>query len=95
MANVVRYNIRDFEYDMIRLEAEELSGQGKNGGQTDVRILIAKLTALLQMCIRDRDKISAPVKSGVSPLSPRLQAMVPPVPSSRICFMRKVPPFLL
>ena len=48
VANVVRYNIRDFEYDMIRLEAEELSGQGKNGGQTDVRILIAKLTALLR-----------------------------------------------
>ena len=50
VANVVRYNIRDFEYDMIRagVKAEELSGQGKNGGQTDVRILIAKLTALLR-----------------------------------------------
>ena len=48
IANVVRYNIRDFEYDMIQLETEGTLSLGKNGKQEDVRLLIAKLTALLR-----------------------------------------------
>ena len=45
IANVVRYNIRDFDYDMMQLETE--AGQDLAGvsDRTAITILIAKLTA--------------------------------------------------
>lgn len=49
IANVVRYNIRDFDYDMIQLEThigEENTGDLNVGAIT---ILIAKLTAILRL----------------------------------------------
>ena len=63
IANVVRYNIRDFDYNQIQLETDidrEVSGGLKNstassGGDketlsvNDIRIKIAKLTAILRL----------------------------------------------
>ena len=40
VANVVRYNVRDFEYDMVELEDQN---------RPDLTILIAKLTAILRL----------------------------------------------
>lgn len=49
IANVVRYNIRDFDYDMVQLETqiheEDPSGLSRNA----ITILIAKLTAILRL----------------------------------------------
>ena len=49
IANVVRYNIRDFDYDTVQLEAqlhqEETYGVSRNA----ITILIAKLTAILRL----------------------------------------------
>ena len=49
IANVVRYNIRDFDYDMVHLEThlhqEEVYGFNRNA----ITILIAKLTAILRL----------------------------------------------
>ena len=49
IANVVRYNIRDFDYDMMQLETE--AGQDLAGvsDRTAITILIAKLTAILKL----------------------------------------------
>ena len=49
IANVVRYNIRDFDYDMMQLETE--AGQDLAGvsDRTAITILIAKLTAILRL----------------------------------------------
>ena len=48
-ATVVRYNIRDFDYDMMQLETE--AGQDLAGvsDRTAITILIAKLTAILRL----------------------------------------------
>lgn len=49
IANVVRYNIRDFDYDKVQLEThvhqEDVSGLSHNA----ITILIAKLTAILRL----------------------------------------------
>ena len=49
IANVVRYNIRDFDYDKVHLETtahlEDHSGFSRNS----ITILIAKLTAILRL----------------------------------------------
>lgn len=49
IANVVRYNIRDFDYNMVRMEAELDSVTGKFSSHKEVTILIAKLTAILRL----------------------------------------------
>lgn len=49
IANVVRYNIRDFEYNMVRMEAEADSAYGTAESSDHVTILIAKLTAILRL----------------------------------------------
>lgn len=49
IANVVRYNIRDFDYDTVQLE-EELHQESTYGmSRNNVTILIAKLTAILRL----------------------------------------------
>ena len=55
IANVVRYNIRDFDYDMMQLETE--AGQDLAGvsDRTAITILIAKLTAILRL-VNSMDK---------------------------------------
>ena len=49
IANVVRYNIRDFDYDKVQLETqihqEDMPGYSRNA----ITILIAKLTAILRL----------------------------------------------
>ena len=49
IANVVRYNIRDFDYDKVQLETqihqEDMPGYSRNS----ITILIAKLTAILRL----------------------------------------------
>ena len=49
IANVVRYNIRDFDYDKVQLETqihqEDMPGYSSNS----ITILIAKLTAILRL----------------------------------------------
>lgn len=49
IANVVRYNIRDFDYNMVRMEAELDSVYGELGNHEEVTVLIAKLTAMLRL----------------------------------------------
>ena len=49
IANVVRYNIRDFDYDLIHLEAELTAMTGKKANREDAVIRIAKLTAILRL----------------------------------------------
>lgn len=49
IANVVRYNIRDFDYGMVQLEAEMHLEKAAVIGRQEVTILIAKLTAILRL----------------------------------------------
>ena len=49
IANVVRYNIRDFDYNMVRMETELDAVTDSFGGQNEVMLLIAKLTAILRL----------------------------------------------
>lgn len=49
IANVVRYNIRDFDYNMVRMETEFNEASGTITNSNDVTILIAKLTAILRL----------------------------------------------
>ena len=55
IANVVRYNIRDFDYNMVRMETELDEVTDSFSGQNEVMLLIAKLTAMLRLAnSRDR-----------------------------------------
>lgn len=49
IANVLRYNSRDFDYNEIKLEAEFGNISGRYRSSKDVTILIAKLTAILRL----------------------------------------------
>lgn len=49
IANVVRYNIRDFDYNMVRMEAGPELSSGSLPDQSDATILTAKLTAMLRL----------------------------------------------
>lgn len=49
IANVVRYNIRDFDYDKVQLETEILEENLPGRSRSSVTILIAKLTAILRL----------------------------------------------
>lgn len=49
VANVVRYNIRDFDYNMVRMEADPELSSGSLPDQSDATILTAKLTAMLRL----------------------------------------------
>lgn len=49
VANVVRYNIRDFDYNMVRMEAGPELSSGSLPDQSDATILTAKLTAMLRL----------------------------------------------
>lgn len=49
IANVVRYNIRDFDYNMVHMEAELDSVSSGFASHKDVTIVIAKLTAILRL----------------------------------------------
>lgn len=49
IANVVRYNIRDFDYNMVHMEAELDSVSERFTNYKNVTILIAKLTAILRL----------------------------------------------
>ena len=48
IANVVRYNIRDFDYDKVQLEGTYQEGTVELD-QKGMTILIAKLTAILRL----------------------------------------------
>lgn len=43
---MVRYNIRDFDYNMVRMETELDEVTDSFSGQNEVMLLIAKLTAM-------------------------------------------------
>lgn len=49
IANVVRYNIRDFDYNMVHMEAEFDTMSERFLDYKNVTILIAKLTAILRL----------------------------------------------
>ena len=49
IANVLRYNIRDFDYNHVQMEAHLDNISGSYGSRKDVTILIAKLTAILRL----------------------------------------------
>lgn len=49
IANVLRYNVRDFDYNQITVEANLDNISGSYGSRKDVTILIAKLTAILRL----------------------------------------------
>lgn len=49
IANVVRYNIRDFDYNMVRMETDFDSLETTPNNHNEVTILIAKLTAILRL----------------------------------------------
>ena len=49
IANVVRYNIRDFDYNKVQLEGELHPSGDSSLSQTDITIRIAKLTAILRL----------------------------------------------
>ena len=49
IANVLRYNVRDFDYNQVKMEANLDNISGSYGGYKDVTILIAKLTAILRL----------------------------------------------
>lgn len=49
IANVLRYNLRDFDYNQIRMESNIDNISGSYGSYKDVTILIAKLTAILRL----------------------------------------------
>lgn len=49
IANVVRYNIRDFDYGKVQLETEDLQENLSAHSRSSITILIAKLTAILRL----------------------------------------------
>ena len=49
IANAVRYNIRDFDYDTIQLETQIGEDGSGNLNRSAITILIAKLTAILRL----------------------------------------------
>ena len=49
IANVVRYNIRDFDYDKVQLETQLLQENVPGYSRSSITILIAKLTAILRL----------------------------------------------
>ena len=49
IANVLRYSVRDFDYNQVRVEANLDNISGSYGNLKDVTILIAKLTAILRL----------------------------------------------
>lgn len=49
IANVLRYNVRDFDYNQVKMEANIDNISGSYGSYKDVTILIAKLTAILRL----------------------------------------------
>ena len=49
IANVVRYNIRDFEYDKVQLETQIHQEDNYGMNRNAITILIAKLTAILRL----------------------------------------------
>lgn len=49
IANVVRYNIHDFDYNMVHLEADPASAPDAFSDSGNVTTLIAKLTAILRL----------------------------------------------
>lgn len=49
IANVLRYNIRDFDYNQVQMEANLDHVSASYGTRNDVTILIAKLTAILRL----------------------------------------------
>ncbi len=49
IANVVRYNIRDFDYDKVILEDEMNQGDTMGKSRDEITILIAKLAAILRL----------------------------------------------
>ncbi len=49
IANVVRYNIRDFDYNRVELETQMHQGGDYGMSQNEITILIAKLTAILRL----------------------------------------------
>lgn len=49
IANVVRYNIRDFDYDKVQLETQVHQENAAGMSLSSITILIAKLTAILRL----------------------------------------------
>ncbi len=49
IANVVRYNIRDFDYDKVQLETQLHPYSDSGVSRSSITILIAKLTAILRL----------------------------------------------
>lgn len=49
IANVLRYNVRDFDYNQVQMETNMDNISGSYGSHKDVTILIAKLTAILRL----------------------------------------------
>ena len=49
IANVVRYNVRDFDYDRVQLAADFHPYGEPQVSQNDITIRIAKLTAILRL----------------------------------------------
>ena len=49
IANVLRYNVRDFDYNQVQMEANLDNISSSYGSHKDVTILIAKLTAILRL----------------------------------------------
>ena len=49
IANVVRYNIRDFDYNRVELETQVHQGWDYGMSRNEITILIAKLTAILRL----------------------------------------------
>ena len=49
IANVVRYNIRDFDYDKVQLETQVHQEEDIGMSRNAITILIAKLTAILRL----------------------------------------------
>lgn len=49
IANVVRYNIRDFDYDKVQLETRGHQDDNLGMGRNAITICIAKLTAILRL----------------------------------------------
>lgn len=49
IANVVRYNIRDFDYNQVKLETDVYRDRIESMDINDITIKIAKLTAILRL----------------------------------------------
>lgn len=49
VANIVRYNIQEFDYDEVRLESDLSHYAGLDVSKREITLLIAKLTAILRL----------------------------------------------